>query len=595
MTAGEGQHNPLHSSAQGVERDAHGYPAGVLPTRMPVTPTQAAHASAKARGIAGQPGRTRYPASIRALISREAQTPLADPAHDASKWHELPGDHEIDFLPVAPHQTTANTATPTYAATDGFHAGKAAAGFWNSLFAAPLFVIKLPCSLARAVFSGDDGPGTGDYLPSDAPASYPQPGGGSADLVTPSVRYDPEANDQAARLLERHRALNTAPSTPAHATTPESILPPASVEPASRTSAGPSHWHEPGDDSSEPVNAPGQHPAHPEVSDTPAALPETPAPNAEPKPNPIVTLARGIRRCLVTTFSIIFTVARWTPRVLWCCSFGLLKAFADILSEAAQTSKAPAPLKQREAADAEPETESRAPLADHPPKAMPLPVSAQPIVSHKAVRVYPAQRPAPAAVLPEHKPATATPRPQVSAIDDAHAHAPALDAPPEVEADPLAPPPVPPLYPVTRDAIDEIAAAKRCKPIAAAPSSTLLVFEADIPADVPHAAQMSPGFFSSGLGNLLLILMGSTILFSAGFALSLVDHNTTMMAGVLLMIAGVGGSLLSMMLLNEWVNALRFQMVLPVRLGVRVMGLCAAISLLMAFAAVTIPREHWPI
>lgn len=109
-----------------------------------------------------------------------------------------------------------------------------------------------------------------------------------------------------------------------------------------------------------------------------------------------------------------------------------------------------------------------------------------------------------------------------------------------------------------------------------------------------HDSLPSP-LATSGTNSLLLTLIGATAFFCVGFFLSQMEPRQVVVAGVGLMIAGVGGSLLSMMLLYEWLGSLRYQMAMPIRMLFGSAGLIGVVCLVVAFAAVTIPREHWPV
>ncbi|MFI4860650.1 MAG: hypothetical protein ACIAXF_08225 [Phycisphaerales bacterium JB063] len=460
----------------------------------------------------------------------------------------------------------------------------------------------LPVYLLRALFGTDQATVPGEAMPDASRSSYPQPRWEEPVLGVTPVRYDPQASDRAKQLLDKptpnkDAAAQTAPMPPdpfpvattadAKQMTFESILPPQDVDESAASSDRPEVWHE--------------APAGSYEADS-TSVATSPIDGGPKRSSPaVVSGVLGMRRGLVRSLSMVFTVVRWTPRILWCCSFGLIKAGYDILSEAAQTSKAPAP-RQKQGAYKQLDTlkqDAGEPTQAAPPTQMrtytsgAVVVSApyRPVVFEDRPRDVPPPRPEPA-VSPRVTESTtlgADSRPKASAPISPTA------AQPAVRRDPAQPPPVPPLYPVKKDFIDEIASANRSSRIIVGPSSVLPSHTADSPDDQAATKGGGGGFFASGLGNLLLILLGATMCFAAGFALSLLDKNSAMMAGVLLMIAGVGGILLGMMLLNEWVAALRFQLVWPVRLAVRGLGLCAAVCLLAAFAAATIPREHWPL
>ncbi|XAL99554.1 hypothetical protein OT109_18490 [Phycisphaeraceae bacterium D3-23] len=557
-------------------------------------------------------GHGRYPDAIRALIAGEAQTPLSEPRRPVATWHDAPDDHEIDFLArLSPHDNDVQASTRT--ATHG--QGKPT-GIIRVIASPLLLLFKLPIYLVRIIFPTTPEPE--DTLPVYPAPSYPQPRWDTSPIEVTPVRYDPHAADHAALLLEEQRTrahtrtrpvTSPSPTTrlserPTVRATPKSILPPTEVDAKKPTDelAGDTpldwdHLPEIEDDVVDEMEGTAEFEtvgldevgASFDISDTGPSGYEEPSQRA----NTFVSAIRGIRHLIVATLSTLITAIRWIPRILWCCSFGVLKAGYDILSEAARTSHAPAPFKKPELAkQPEPEAISKPVVASQPVHAAAVSAPYRPVVFESPPSARAIDRhPTPASKW--------TPEPQPQIVPAAPSQNPP-DAQPDTaprphKRDPNDPPPVPPLYPVIKDATDEIASARRLGPLVVGPSSVLSAPTIDSSADLPRPAGSASGFFASGLGNLMLMLLGSTLCFAAGFGLSMLDKDSLVMLGVLMMIAGVGGSLLGVMLLNEWVSALRFQLKLPARFVIRVMGLCAAACLLAAFAAVTIPREHWPI
>lgn len=130
--------------------------------------------------------------------------------------------------------------------------------------------------------------------------------------------------------------------------------------------------------------------------------------------------------------------------------------------------------------------------------------------------------------------------------------------------------------------------------IAPAPSS---VREPDI-VDTPPPFQSTGweiGILSAGLRNLVLAVVGATLSFMVGSVLFMGTPGPAVMVGVLLMIGGVGGLLLTLVQLNEWLAGLKHELTPPTRLGIRALGMAGAACLLAAFAVTTLPRGIWPI
>jgi hypothetical protein len=130
--------------------------------------------------------------------------------------------------------------------------------------------------------------------------------------------------------------------------------------------------------------------------------------------------------------------------------------------------------------------------------------------------------------------------------------------------------------------------------IVAAPSS---LREPDL-VDTPPPFQSTGweiGILSAGLRNLVLAVVGATLGFIVGAVLFMTTPGPGVMAGVLLMIAGVGGLLLTLVQLNEWLTGLKHELTPSTRLGIRALGIAGAACLLAAFAVTTLPRGVWPI
>lgn len=130
--------------------------------------------------------------------------------------------------------------------------------------------------------------------------------------------------------------------------------------------------------------------------------------------------------------------------------------------------------------------------------------------------------------------------------------------------------------------------------IAPAPSS---VREPDIVDTLPpfQSTGWEIGILSAGLRNLVLAVVGATLSFMVGSVLFMGTPGPAVMVGVLLMIGGVGGLLLTLVQLNEWLSGLKHELTPSTRLGIRALGMAGAACLLAAFAVTTLPRGIWPI